>query len=180
MKATDERREIIQIKGRGGGGLKPCLITRVRLSFLVVNPRLLSRFQIGAYDQQIWEKSVEQREIKVRRFWAQFGSGPSLVLDPPWFWPPSLIFPHVFCSFQFSLLVISPVFLLRLFLFCLFHSFLSDRGGGGVTPPSLLSSSPSLLLHPLLSSSAVYFSGEYSAGGGPSLSAQSRPIRNTV
>lgn len=58
-----------------GGGLKPCLITRLMLSILVVNPHLLSRFQIGAYDQQIWEKSVEQREIKVRRFWARFGSG---------------------------------------------------------------------------------------------------------
>lgn len=47
-------------------------------------------------------------------------------------------------------------------VFFLFNSFLFDRGGGG-TCPSLLSS-PSLLLHPLFSSSAVYFSGEYSVG----------------
>lgn len=35
----------------------------------LLNPNVdfffLYTFQIGAYDQQIWEKSVEQREIKV-------------------------------------------------------------------------------------------------------------------
>lgn len=37
-----------------------------------VDAHLSSRLQIGAYDQQMWEKSVEQREIKVGRFGAGF------------------------------------------------------------------------------------------------------------
>lgn len=42
------------------------LQTKTLLSLLIINPfPVCLFFQIGAYDQQIWEKSVEQREIKV-------------------------------------------------------------------------------------------------------------------
>lgn len=103
---------------------------------------------------------MEQREIKVRRSRARFVSLPSFSTFPP-----------VFCSFaQICLLVISPVtFCYGCFCF-FFFTVSSLIGWGGGARPSLLSSSPSLLLHPLFSSSAVYFSGEYSAGR-PALSA---------
>lgn len=100
---------------------------------LIVDPGLLSRFQIGAYDQQIWEKSVEQREIKVRRFWARFCFGRPFPFS-------LLCFAHFrFVSLSFLLLL---SFLLPLFLF--FNSFLFDRGGGALARLSSLH----LHLHP--------------------------------
>lgn len=83
----------------------------------MVNPRLLSRFQIGAYDQQIWEKSVEQREIKVRRFWAQFGSGPSLVLAALSHLPSRVLLIPVFSPCHFSCVSVTAVFVLSFSLF---------------------------------------------------------------
>lgn len=70
---------------------------------------VLCRFQIGAYDQQIWEKSVEQREIKVRDVRAA---------------------PDIIRLLRFAL----PAY-----VFCLFHSVLFDRGGHPpvLCPPAL-------------------------------------------
>lgn len=113
-----------------------------RMKDLIVNPRLLSRFQIGAYDQQIWEKSVEQREIKVRRFWARFA-----------FWRPFSFSLACYAHFRFVslsfLLLLS--FLLPVFLLFLFNSFLFYRGGGH-TPVS-----PLFISISIPSSSSVVF-----------------------
>lgn len=70
---------------------------------------VLCRFQIGAYDQQIWEKSVEQREIKVRDLRAA---------------------PDIIRLLRFAL----PAY-----VFCLFYSVLFDRGGHPpvLCPPAL-------------------------------------------
>lgn len=78
------------------------------------------------------------------------------------------IFPTLLRSFQISLLVIYPVTqfsVIGCFVFFLLTlSSLVGVGGGACAHLSSSSSSPSLLLHPLFSSSAVYFSGEYSVG----------------
>lgn len=100
--------------------------------------------QIGAYDQQIWEKSVEQREIKV----------PFLLLFSI---PVFSIFPSLLRSFQISLLVIYPVtqFSVIVCFFVLFFFLLTLSSlvgvGGACAHLSSSSSSPSLLLHPLFS-----------------------------
>lgn len=77
---------------------------------------LFSLFQIGAYDQQIWEKSVEQREIKVCLLHCLLASSLHISVL-------SLLHFHfsifVFCFFKMSLwlsLLCCP--LVSLFFFC--------------------------------------------------------------
>lgn len=105
---------------------------------------------------------MEQREIKVRRFWARFA-----------FWRPFSFSLACYAHFRFVclsfLLLLS--FLLPVLLLFLFNSFLFYRGGGHApVSPLFISISIPSSSSVLFSSSAVYFSGEYSAGR-PSLSA---------
>lgn len=103
-------------------------------------------FQIGAYDQQIWEKSVEQREIKVRLI--------RLTLSGV-----SFIFQFVFSFFSFMSLLHLPSFLsCSLFLttlsvlspvFCFVFSFNSLLSA--LTAGCLRARHSSLRLHPFFS-----------------------------
>ncbi len=164
-----------------------CLETQILLSLLIINPfPVCLFFQIGAYDQQIWEKSVEQREIKVRLvhffcclhtshvsvffhccfpvcvFFLCSAYFKRLSSSSISFWLPLLFFFFILFSLSLTML---PV----LFQCFSFNSFLSALLAGCHLPPSLLSSSPPLLLHPSFPPPlySLFLWWVYSGGGRP-------------
>lgn len=139
-----------------------CRVPRFILSSCPLSPCFFSLPQIGAYDQQIWEKSVEQREIKVRLIRR---SAVAKFLCVRFIFPRSVF---LFCcvsppiSFRLELFCLSPRCPVCFFFFFLFNSLLFALVAR--LPPLSVSIPSSPSVFSLLS--AVYLSGEYTAGDG--------------